>query len=196
MADETSICNSAAILLGSKPIVSIDDENNAFAKLCKISYSSVRDFVLDLHTWNCATKRVILAPLVSTPAFNYTYKFQLPSDVIRVVSVNDDDDYKLEDSRTLLCDSDTVNLIYIYRIEDPNEMPPSLREVISIRLAWLLSFTLTQENTDRQELERVFADTLRKARTIDAQSDGRTFLSRQNYLNARYNSDASYKNRR
>ncbi len=195
MADETSICNSAAVLLGSKPIVSIDDENSTFAKLCKATYPQVRDFVLDLHPWNCATRRVILSNLVATPEFNYAYKFQLPSDVIRVVSANDDDDYKLEDSRTLLCDSNEVHLIYIYRLEDPNEMPATLREVIATRLAWQLSFAITQTNTDRQELMQVFQDVLRKAKTVDAQSDGRTFLSRKHYINSR-SGDMYYPNRR
>ena len=66
MATKVSICSNALLLLGDKTINSLDEGTDR-ASLASNLYDSVRDSLLRSHPWNCAVKRVILAPDTETP---------------------------------------------------------------------------------------------------------------------------------
>jgi hypothetical protein len=104
-ASEISICSNALQRLGADPIASFQ-ENSRFAGRCANIWPTVRNMVLRAHPWNCATKRVILAPLVEIPAFDYGYQFNLPMDWLKTVQVgrrNCPLTYQQEGRRILAC---------------------------------------------------------------------------------------------
>ena len=101
-----SICSNALLLLGDKPIDSFDVDNDR-TRLVANLYEMKRDRVLRAHSWNCATKRVILSPDTDGPPFGWGYQFTLPNDWLRTLSVGEDgqeDDYAIE-GRKILMDS-------------------------------------------------------------------------------------------
>ncbi len=73
------IANSAIVKVGGRSIQSLDDDT-VEAKTCKLRMEPCKRIVLRMHPWNFAIERVSLAPLVSTPAFEFSAEFQLPSD--------------------------------------------------------------------------------------------------------------------
>ena len=77
----TSICSNALLMLGAQTVASTSDGTDR-STLAANLYESARDSVLRSHPWNCATKRVVLAPDSAAPAFGYAAQFALPSDFL------------------------------------------------------------------------------------------------------------------
>jgi len=178
------ICNSALTKIGSESILSLSDGSKT-ATTCKERYEACKKYVLRRHPWNCAIKRSILSPLVGTPAFGFTYSFQLPVDCLRVLSVNDSqDDFTIE-GRNILIDSDAIELKYIWDVNDPKLFDSTLDEAIATYLAWDISYKITQSNTLRESLRQDFTLALKKAKTPDAQESFPQEIEANFYLDSR-----------
>lgn len=168
---KTDIVNSGLIKIGAEPILSLNDDKKS-ARLAKNRYDPARRAVLRLHPWNCAVKRETLAPLTEEPDFGFTHQHQLPADCLRVLAVNWDDspEYRIE-GRKLLIDSDTVELKYIFDLEDTAEMDSLLAEAIGAYLATDIVYALTQKSSMTDMAQKIFDKILRKARTVDSQEN-------------------------
>lgn len=167
MASIIDICNGALTLVGAAAISSLEDNSNE-ARLCKLHYDMCRKSVLRRHPWKFAKKRVITSPLSDAPAFGWTYAHQLPSDFIRVVQVTESDlPYEVE-GKNLLCDSDVVELQYIYDLEQSGDFDPLFIEALSAYLGWKIAYRLTQSTTTVEECMRAFKDVIKSARFVDA----------------------------
>ena len=87
-ATEVSICSNALLMLGGQPINDLS-ENSDRARLASNLWPAVRNYVLRRHPWNCAVKRVALAPDLTPPAFDWAFQFTLPPDFMRVLAVGE-----------------------------------------------------------------------------------------------------------
>lgn len=88
MASEVDICNLALGHLGDNATVASLDppEGSAQAEHCARFYPIARDSLLELHTWNFATRRAQLAELTNTwPQWDHAYA--KPADCLRVLAV-------------------------------------------------------------------------------------------------------------
>jgi hypothetical protein len=160
-----TICNAALGMLGAQSISSLDDSTER-ARLCKDVYPQARAQLLRSHPWNCATKRALLAPLTTAPAFGYSYQYQLPDDYVRVQSV-DAQEYELE-GRKLLADQSSIALVYTY--DAPEGVWDSLLiEAMSLLLASKLSKAITGSSTDAAERMYQFKELVKQARSVDGQ---------------------------
>src|SRR5262245_34886808 len=88
VASVVNICSNALLSLGAQPINDLAEDSDR-ARLAANLWEPVRDYVLRRHTWNCAVKRVALAPDVAAPAFDYAFQFTLPPDFMRLLSVGE-----------------------------------------------------------------------------------------------------------
>ena len=171
MASEVDICNMALRRLGAERITSLADTTKR-AKLCNDAYTLVRDRVLRSHPWNFAMRRVTLAKLVTTPEFGFDNEFQLPSDCLRVIRIDDYEpeeiNYVVEGDK-LLIDEPSVKISYISKVTNTAEYEANFIQVLAWELALELSYGLNQSNTliseVRGELRMLKAD----ARLYDAQ---------------------------
>ncbi|WP_180044462.1 MULTISPECIES: hypothetical protein [unclassified Acinetobacter] len=111
MTTKIDICNQALSLIGADSITSFDDKTS-IAKRMKGMYDTSRKALLRLHPFNFATKRIKLSPLTQKPDFGYEYQYQLPNDLIRIISASTED-YVLETDK-LLTDSEKLELIYVF----------------------------------------------------------------------------------
>ena len=167
MASVVEICNSALNQLGASTILSLT-ENSKNGRLCNSRYETVKDSVLRAHPWNSAIKRQALAADTATPAWGFTKQYTLPSDCLRVLTIqNYESNYKIE-GRKILTNDDNVKLIYVARITDPNEMDVLLRETISAALASDLAYAITANATLQQRMADKYQDKLSEARHADA----------------------------
>ena len=119
-ATEVSICSNALLMLGGQPINDLS-ENSDRARLASNLWPAVRNYVLRRHPWNCAVKRVALAPDLTPPAFDWAFQFTLPPDFMRVLAVGEagaEADFKIESGK-LLCDENPALLRYVWRNENP-----------------------------------------------------------------------------
>ena len=161
--------------MGSTTISNLTD-GTVNANFMNIRYDQVRDMCLARNPWNFATKRVRLAQLVNAPAIKFDFEYQLPSDVIRVVSVHDNDeglgivDYKVESGK-ILSSSDQCWIVYIFRVTDPNVMSAEFREFVAARLAQEAAIGLVNSNSLFELMTKEVEKAERRARGTDSQQD-------------------------
>lgn len=200
MASEVSIVNTALQLIKhSKQITSLTSGTKE-ANAAELIYDEMRDFCLDLHHWNFATRRVKLAQLAEdeAPAFQWDHAYQLPADFIRVISVHEHDHgedqipYRIEGFR-IVTDADDVYLRYVARIEDPNKMPPTFRRALSKLIAAQLATALSSSVSLSKELFTQFHDQdLPFAKSVDAIQNMADQLPESDFIMARFGGRASY----
>jgi len=167
MASTVDICNGALNQLGATTILSLTEDSKN-ARLCNSRYTQVRDSVFRSHPWNCLQKRVELAQDTTAPAWGFKYAYTLPADCLRLLRILDyDSNYKVE-GRKILSNTETMKILYISRVTDPNEYDESLREILSSALGSDIAFAVTSNNTTATNMYNLFQDKLKDARFIDS----------------------------
>ena len=167
MASTVDICNGALNQLGATTILSLTEDSKN-ARLCNSRYTQVRDSVFRSHPWNCLQKRVELAQDTTAPAWGFKYAYTLPADCLRLLRILDyDSNYKVE-GRKILSNTETMKILYISRVTDPNEYDESLREILSSALGSDIAFAVTSNNTIATNMYNLFQDKLKDARFIDS----------------------------
>lgn len=169
MASEVDLINSAMNMIGASNIIERGEDSKA-ARVSNQRYDSIRDAVLRAHPWNCAVTRVNLAPDTGAPAFDWDYAFTLPTDpyCLRVLRLDYlDIEFRVE-GRKIVTNEQSINLIYIARVTDPNTYDTLLQEAIAARLAADVSFTLSQSTSLTQNMYSLYESKLKEARFVDA----------------------------
>lgn len=177
--DSVTICNMALRALGIRPITSFDDNSNQ-AQDCKSLFPVLRDRVLRDHLWSFATTGYDLSALTEEsfdPEFSHTCA--LPTDFIRLVRLTDDQDYRML-GKNILVRSLPAKLIYIRRVNDPNNFDPTFTEA----LQYLLMAEMAMQNTRDVNLVNLYRVEYEKrlstARSIDSQENVVSFQRRRN----------------
>jgi len=89
MSSSVQICNRALQRLGVKRITALTDDSRN-ARACNVAYDSVRKALLRSHPWGFAVKRASIAADTVAPAFNKARYFTLPSDYLRLLPIDAD----------------------------------------------------------------------------------------------------------
>tara|TARA_A100001515_G_C4554218_1_gene204490 strand:+ start:553 stop:1131 length:579 start_codon:yes stop_codon:yes gene_type:complete len=175
MATEVSICSNALRILGDDPITSLTDDTER-ARLCNSLYEPARDAVLRSHPWNFAITRATLAQLSTTPAYQYSYQYSLPTDpyCLRVLSMEYEDYvFKIEHlagtGRVLLSDESTAKILYIARVSDTAQFDSLFVDTLTAKMALELSFPVTNSVTLQAQMQKLYQLKLSEARSIDGQ---------------------------
>lgn len=182
-----TICSNALALVGDATISDFDEDNDR-ARRAKALWPVVSDYVLRRHPWNCAIKREVLSPEDTAPAFDYAYRFTLPGDCLRVLSVGNEGDrprYKIE-GRALLLDGSVCRLRYVYRNEDLASWDAMLVWAMTQAMRAAFAYTITQSGTLEQAIDAAMRDVLRQARAVDGQEDTNDGLDDSPLIEARY----------
>lgn len=183
---QVEIANGALTRLGAQAILSLNDDSTE-ARTMLLRYDPVRRIVLRKHPWNCAIKRVQLAPENATPAYEFTNQFILPSDNLRLLEVADDIYYRIE-GRKILANATVLNIKYLYDLTDVPQMDELLAAAISAYLAWDTCKRITGSTELRPELWEDFKDALRSAKTVDAQEERDYEVEADEFINSRISS--------
>jgi len=171
----TDIANMMLGRFGSKRIASFDDttEPDMETVWCRLYLEHVRDSLLQSYIWPFAKKREKLA-CVGTPAFQWDYMFQLPSDYLRRISVWDDSgttdgsttaSYEIEGDK-LLWDYSTCYMRYIAKITDPDLWSPMFKQLVILSGARELVIPLSQDVKIKADLDRDIAILMPKVRAM------------------------------
>lgn len=185
MASVVGICNNALIKLGEDTIISLTEDSKQ-ARLCAQIFNDTRDLVLRDHPWNFAVRRVELAQLTTTPAFGYNYEYQLPSNALRVLGMEDDDvEFKVE-GRKLLTDESTAKITYIYQSDDPAEWDALFREALAAKLAAELAIPLADSNTLQANMVELYNRKISDARSANATEGTPEVITAETWLDVRY----------
>ena len=168
MSSPVEICSNACILVGTSPIASLS-ENSDRAIVMSNLYDQVRRATLRRHTWNFAMTRVLLSPDATAPAFEWTNKFTLPADCLRVCSIGElgeHPDYTLE-GRAILSNDASIKLGYIKDETDANVFDALYCDALSANLAFTAAWPMTKNETLQKSMYELYLLKIQEARTID-----------------------------
>ncbi|MCA8323278.1 hypothetical protein [Burkholderia cepacia] len=141
--------------------------------VCSNLYSEVRDAMLRAHPWNSCTKRVVLAPLVDAPAFDYPYQFQLPADWLKTIQVGSARcplNFTAEGQR-ILAFVQALPLVYLFRNEVEATWESTLVDVVTAAMKMRLAYPITQSAAMAQTAAAEFTTLLKQAKAINGQDD-------------------------
>ncbi len=171
MASKTDICNTALTRLGQEPITSFD-ENTSAAKRCSILFDEISDQVMASGEWTTLLNRQQLAKLTTNPEYGYSFQYQLPPDLIKLIEINNNPirniRFKRESDR-LLVDEGTVSILYVKREPNLQLWGPHLTTAVSLKLTAELVVSLTGSASLLQFYTREYEQWLRKALSVDNQ---------------------------
>lgn len=166
MASDIEIANRAITKLGGARIGSFDDgttESRAISSMFVIT----RKALLRRALWSFAKRRISLpAVVVTTQDWDFQYQYNLPSDFIRLIQVNnfseptgfssgrtqDDSPYQLEGNRIFTDYQPPLKVRYIGDVEDPTKFDSCFVEAFACQLAFESCETITQSNTKKAAL--------------------------------------------
>jgi hypothetical protein len=176
-ASWTQICNRALARLGDATIADLSDNTNT-AEYCGRFLPQAVEHILSQYDFNFARRRQRLAPISEKPLFGWKEQFNYPMDCIRLIRVygghshvpKDGDlvPYQVENGK-ILSNADELQIIYIARPDDPNQLPQALRNAISTYLAYLLAPALTSNEQLIALMAGESRNAIELAKTVDAQ---------------------------
>lgn len=169
--DKLAICNAALMRCGSEPIALAELTTPTSKRGLAVTsqYEITLKEILNDSPWNFATKRVELSATGNTPLFKFTQQYNLPSDTIRVLELEDKVEYRIEES-ALLCDVEgTVKVKYIFFQNDPTKYSGAFVKAFYLKLAEDISYLMVQSAALQGAITTEAERYLRKARSMNSQ---------------------------
>lgn len=181
MASQVEIANRALTKVGEARITSMDDNLEA-ARVISSLWDIVRDAELRTRNWNFSITRASLAALVATPDWGFDLQYQLPSDCLRPIQIDDyypgvslsdyrstsEAAYQIEGGKILTDITAPLKIRYIARIEDTGAWDPAFTEAFACRLAAESCEKLTQSNSKRDFAWKEYEQAIQIAVRADA----------------------------
>jgi len=149
------------------------------ARALNEAFDRTRDALLRSYRWSFAMTSVALAALNTTPAFEYSLQYQLPTDCLRLDYVGDyfvgldmsdyrnssASEYKIEGRKILTDLASPLNIRYVRQETDTTLFDPLFDECLACKLAVELARTITQSDalneTAMQEFKAVLSSAVR-----------------------------------
>lgn len=155
MASKFDICSSALMELGEDTISSFT-ANTAPSKICGQLYPEYIKYLLSLHPWKFTLKKVQLARLTTSPTNEWTYAYQLPSDLLLMralynssdTSVLPQTDYEIFQDE-IFTDETSVYIDYQYQPDESN-FPAFFLEFATAAMAAKLAMPITDDPSIEQ----------------------------------------------
>lgn len=183
---DITICSTALVLLGSKPITSFSNSDRGIT--ANAIYPTVKERVLRSHPWNCAVTRVKLTtPDVTPPVYEYGKRFALPADCLRLLNVGQKGEtfeYEVE-GNFIVTDEASVSIRYIKNIAE-SLFDSSLAQVMIYAMKAELAYPITESTTERDNCRAEYMAMLRDAKNLDAQENPPEDFGDNPILEARY----------
>lgn len=171
MAAATDLINMALIKIGEKRITSqgFASPTNERERIAAEHYERLRDAELRKNAWNFSVKWEELAPDVTAPGNpNYTVRYLIPADCLRVLDIDETDDWQIESGYIICNVADAINVKFVRRVTVVNEMDELFRDAFACRIAIEFCDRLTQKRSKRQEIIGEYAAFMAQAANVDA----------------------------
>ena len=181
----TQVANLALAELGSSRISDINDANSKGARECLLHYDISLRATLRRHRWNFAIARKTLTELAEAPDWGYEHQFPVPSDFVRLSTVNDVDVwesgrvdwFELEggaEGRRILVNSKNCRIKYVYENKDTTTWDDLFVKLFALQLAIDCCRKITGSDTKKHrlkaDLEDVDLPTAMQANSAEAHS--------------------------
>ena len=185
MSSDIDIVSNALLLIGDEPI-SAFTEAGAGATIAANLYPQTYAKMLSEHPWSFAFKEQQLSRLSAVPdsKTNYSYAFQLPTDLIRLWAILPNSRYEIIGS--LLYSNETELLArYIYK-PDENDLPPHFVEALQYKLASDFAISVTEDRNKAQYYAELTKMATAKAKNVDSQGRPQTPVISSPFISSHY----------
>jgi hypothetical protein len=176
-SSKSAIVNLALGHLKEDEIISIDppDEDSKAARAGAKWFDQARRDTLESHPWKFASRRRSLLADAEEPGFEYTKRYQLPADFIRIVRIGEDWDAPVEDfdivGDFIECDVESpLKLVYVYNLTDTTKFSPKYVTSLSYKLAAFMAYEITGNAQLVQAMEGQFVGSLTQAASVSGQN--------------------------
>ncbi|MDR1983138.1 MAG: hypothetical protein LBQ08_05090 [Holosporaceae bacterium] len=88
ISSEVEVCNLALLRINQVSISSLD-ENSLEARACKLNFQQSKSYLLAQYPWTFATFRAILIKVDDNSLWEYSNKYQLPPEFLRMLAIYD-----------------------------------------------------------------------------------------------------------
>lgn len=160
------IWNMALDVLREQPLSSVDD-TTAAAKWLARNYDQQRDYLMERYLWKFALTRAEIAADSTAPAWQWAYRYLLPTDSLRFVPPTHDGNWGghpipfEEESGYLMCNAEgPLRLRYILRTTNEGLFSNGFCECLSLRLAMRMAHWLTGKQSMVQQIQVLYRNTL------------------------------------
>lgn len=149
----------------------------------------MRDQLLLSHPWNFAIARIEISSDASLPTNweddIWTYSFTLASDVLRVISIDDENEPWAVENGKLFANYDPVKIKYIKKETDTTKFSKNFEKALAYQLALRIGYAITESASFMDALKREAEEVLREARSFDAQENSPSTYVIDDFLNMR-----------
>lgn len=165
------LCSQALIKIGAAAVSSLDEET-AEARVAKQLYPMVRDGLLSCYPWRFALKQSKLNRLAECPVADYRHAYQLPNDLLRILSAGFGEtgrgiQYRVMQNQ-LHTNAPDVVLTYIHRPVEA-AFPRFFEQALVSALAVQFCLPLTESSNRLDVLKRQADEDFRMAKLTDSQ---------------------------
>ncbi|AUR93053.1 head completion adaptor [Vibrio phage 1.182.O._10N.286.46.E1] len=190
MPSQVSLCNKALRRLGEDPITALD-ENSTWGRRCIPALPEVVRTILSLDAWRSCTKRAEIAADQEAP-IGYNSAYQLPNDCLRLLALKQSQyqDWSIEGNKILTNKSpdESLQILYVAEVTDPNKYTPTLYEAIALGLAHELSGYSTATNVSKDDIYQLYLMAVSVAQEANNKENPVHYLSTTSWIDARTSS--------
>ena len=170
---DIDLCSKALLKIGASTIDSFED-GVAEAEVSTNLYPMIRDGLISAHPWNFAVTQSKLSRLTIIPVADYQYAYQLPLNLLRIISAGVGArgkglEYSIQENM-LLSNFSNVTLTYIYRPAE-YQFPAYFVDILVSKLAAEFCLPLTESTSRAEYLTKKFEGEFSKAKLLDSQQD-------------------------
>jgi len=181
------LCNRALSKLGVKERITSLTATDKLSQLCNDLYEVQRKKLLCNYSWSFATVRSsLVTPLVAAPAWGFGNAFALPSDCLKVISLDNPYISYLVEGNKLLSNESSINIKYTSDVDDVDSMSPLFIELFILLLAANMAFPVLKDRNMQLDITGEFKDAQREARSLTAQEANNPMIIVDTWLDSRY----------
>lgn len=198
MSNPVELCNRALSQVGGNYITSLSD-SQVEARICNLNYDSLRRTMQETGNFAFAVDRRRWAtPLATPPEWGYSYAFNIPSDVFKVIRVRRDSDWR-DNSPDAQVDfnqvgneihtNESVILVTVAMdVSNTNLFSHLFSEAFVARLAAEICIALTDNGAQYQRMYALYEEKMREATSYDNQLVTKNNPRTTRLITARYSS--------
>lgn len=197
-ASNVAIANLALTKLGDLRILNLTD-NTKPAREVNAVFDMARDYLQRRFSWRYCIKRANLAADTSTPLWDWSYQYPIPSDCLRILQVGQyyptpnlsdlissgGQEYVLEGKYILSNQAGPLKLRYLSRVTDPVQFDTAFDMAFSAYLAYLVAEPLTASAEQKQMAYQDYRNAIKDAVIANAIENPPESLADQTWILAR-----------
>lgn len=186
MPSSIDYASNALLLVGDNPINSFDDAG-AGAQAAAALYPLTKQRLLSFHPWSWALKQQKLNLLSSSPdkLTSYKYQYQIPTDMIRLWSIQPHTDYIIVGDKLLSNNNTGLLATYVFDVAE-TQIPAPAGKALEYMLAAEFAISVTEDENKAQLYERKGRDMMAQASTIDSQGRPQMAIIDSPFVDARF----------